>query len=102
VVLVDSVSAAFAALATGRYDLLLTDYRLGDMTGPELAAHVAECTDAPFVVLLTGYATRVDDPVLLTPGVDAVLPKPCRLEELHTVLAKAAGQATRQQSGGVR
>jgi CheY-like chemotaxis protein len=102
VVLVDSVSAAFAALATGRYDVLLTDYRLGDMTGHELAAHVAESADAPFVVLLTGYATQVDDPVLLTSGVDAVLPKPCRPAELDTVLARAASPVARQQSQGSR
>jgi two-component system, NtrC family, response regulator PilR len=102
VVLVDSVSAAFAALSTGRYDVLLTDYRLGDMTGQELAAHIAESADAPFVVLITGYATQVDDPVLLTSGVDAVLPKPCRPAELDAVLARAANLGIKQQSRGAR
>jgi hypothetical protein len=39
-------------------------------------------------VLITGYATEVDDPTLLTRGISAVLPKPCRGDDLRAVLAR--------------
>ncbi|HEX8966362.1 MAG TPA: response regulator, partial [Chloroflexota bacterium] len=67
----------------------LTDYSLGDMTGADLAAHLADQGTRAFVVLVTGYATEIDDPTLLTRGVDAVLPKPCRSADLRAVLSRA-------------
>ena len=35
-----------------------------------------------------GYATEIDDPTLLSRGVNAVLPKPCRGDDLRQVLAR--------------
>jgi len=60
------------------------------MTGAELAERIAERSSQPFVVLITGYATEIDDPSLLSRGVNAVLPKPCRGADLRQVLARVA------------
>jgi signal transduction histidine kinase/DNA-binding response OmpR family regulator len=88
VVLVESAEAALAAAAERPFDVVLTDYSLGDMTGAQLAEQLGH----PFVVLVTGYATEVDDPALLTSGVHAVLPKPCRGDDLKAVLARVPRQ----------
>jgi CheY-like chemotaxis protein len=89
VTLVDSAPAALERVAEGAYDVVLTDYSLGEVTGAQLAEQLAQNGHAPFVILITGYATEVDDPALLTPGVQAVLPKPCRADDLRNVLARA-------------
>jgi CheY-like chemotaxis protein len=67
---------------------VLTDYSLGDVTGAQLAERLADGPSTPFVVLVTGYATEIDDASLLTRGVNAVLPKPCRGDDLREVLAR--------------
>jgi CheY-like chemotaxis protein len=69
---------------------VLTDYSLGELTGAQLAEQLADRN--LFVILITGYATEVDDPSLLTRGISAVLPKPCRADDLRTVLARAKPQ----------
>jgi CheY-like chemotaxis protein len=88
VTVVESARAALETLASRRFDVVLTDYSLGDMTGAELAERLADMRASPFTVLITGYATEVDDPSLLSRGVQAVLPKPCRGEDLRQVLAR--------------
>jgi hypothetical protein len=40
------------------------------------------------VVLVTGYATEIDDPTLLSRGISAVLPKPCRGDDIRQILAR--------------
>jgi CheY-like chemotaxis protein len=67
---------------------VLTDYSLGAVTGAELADRLADLPEAPFVVLVTGYATEIDDASLMSRGVNAVLPKPCRGEDLRQILVR--------------
>jgi CheY-like chemotaxis protein len=88
VTVVESAQAALETLASRGFDVVLTDYSLGDMTGAELAERLADMRASPFTVLITGYATEVDDPSLLTRGIQAVLPKPCRGEDLRQVLSR--------------
>jgi CheY-like chemotaxis protein len=85
---VDSAAAALATVAGKTFDVVMTDYSLGSVTGAQLAEQLADQPRSPFVVLITGYATEVDDPSLLTRGVSAVLPKPCRGDDLRTVLGR--------------
>jgi CheY-like chemotaxis protein len=91
VMLVDSAPAALARLAEDSFDVVLTDYSLGEVTGAQLAEQLAARDHGrqPFVILITGYATEVDDPTLLTRGINAVLPKPCRADDLRKVLSRA-------------
>jgi CheY-like chemotaxis protein len=88
VTVVDSADTALEATRVQRFDAVLTDYGLGKVTGAQLAERLAEQAEPPFVVLITGYATDVDDPSLLTRGISAVLPKPCRGDDLRSVLAR--------------
>jgi CheY-like chemotaxis protein len=88
VTVVHSAAAALDAIGARSFDVVLTDYSLGEVTGAELAEQLADRGGAPFVVLVTGYATEIDDPSLLTRGVNAVLPKPCRGDDLREVLSR--------------
>jgi signal transduction histidine kinase/DNA-binding response OmpR family regulator len=88
VTVVDSAAAALEHTAAHRFDAVLTDYSLGEVTGAELAERLDERGTDVFVVLVTGYATEIDDPSLLSRGIDAVVPKPCRGDDLRQVLAR--------------
>lgn len=88
VTVVDSAQAALELTAARRFDAVLTDYSLGEVTGAELAERLADRRVGAFIVLVTGYATEIDDPSLLSRGVDAVVPKPCRGDDLRQVLAR--------------
>jgi signal transduction histidine kinase/DNA-binding response OmpR family regulator len=88
VTVVESAAEALEAVDAHPFDVVLTDYSLGEVTGAELAERLADRPTSPFVVLITGYATEIDDPSLLTRGVSAVLPKPCRGDDLREVLAR--------------
>jgi len=88
VTVVDSAAKALEAVAARSFDVVLTDYSLGTVTGAELAERLADQPTSPYVVLVTGYATEIDDPTLLSRGVNAVLPKPCRGDDLRQVLSR--------------
>jgi CheY-like chemotaxis protein len=91
VTVVDSAAAAIEAVAGHTFDVVLTDYSLGEMTGSELAERLADMPERPFTALITGYATEIDDASLLSRGIDAVLPKPCRGDDLREVLSRVRG-----------
>jgi CheY-like chemotaxis protein len=88
VTVVDSAAAALSAVSAQQFDAVLTDYSLGEVTGADLAEKLADLPSPPFVVLVTGYATEIDDPTLFSKGISAVLPKPCRGNDLREVLAR--------------
>jgi PAS domain S-box-containing protein len=96
VTVVDSAAAALEKTAVRRFDAVLTDYSLGDVTGAELAERLDERGVDSFVVLVTGYATEVDDPSLMSRGIDAVVPKPCRGDDLRQVLARVPTKTASQ------
>jgi signal transduction histidine kinase/DNA-binding response OmpR family regulator len=88
VTVVDSAAKALESVAAQKFDVVMTDYQLGTVTGAELAERLADGPSPPYVVLVTGYATEIDDPTLLSRGVSAVLPKPCRGDDLRFVLGR--------------
>ncbi len=88
VTVVSSAAEALPALAAGRFDVVLTDYSLGDTSGAQLAEQLDQRGESAYIILITGYATDIDDPTLMTRGIDAVLPKPCRGDDLREVLSR--------------
>jgi signal transduction histidine kinase/CheY-like chemotaxis protein len=95
VTVVESAQAALEAVASHTFDVVLTDYSLGEMTGGQLAERLADMQASPFTILITGYATEIDEPSLLTRGVNAVLPKPCRADDLRHVLSRVRASPSR-------
>jgi len=88
VTVVGSAAEALEAVASHTFDVILTDYSLGEVTGAELAETLADTPGSPYVVLVTGYATEMDDPTLLSRGLSAVLPKPCRGDDLRQIMSR--------------
>jgi CheY-like chemotaxis protein len=83
---------ALQALAARRFDLLLLDVHMPDMSGIEVAMRVRELErQQPSmprlpIVALTASATAKDQQNCLDAGMDQVLTKPFRLEQLSAVL----------------
>ncbi len=77
------------ALREERYDLVLCDWRLPDLSGLQVAEAAVQANCRPFVALMTGDAAALDGTLIQREGVDAVLPKPWKEEEMERVLRGA-------------
>src|SRR5262249_19075914 len=75
---------AFEAL---RFDVVLTDLGLPDVSGEELARSVAQRSPATPVVLLTGWADQLQAEARPLEGVARILGKPVTLSRLEETLA---------------
>jgi len=77
----DSAEAAFSALETKRYDLLLLDINLPDSTGFELCRELRRASDVPviFASARTNESDRIEG---FDIGGDDYLPKPYSMKEL--------------------
>jgi CheY-like chemotaxis protein len=71
---------ALAALRADpdRFDLVLTDEIMPEMTGTQLAAEVHESRPELPVMLMTGYGGPIETRGLRAAGIRDVLRKPCR------------------------
>jgi DNA-binding response OmpR family regulator len=77
-------------LATGRYDLVLTDWRLPDGDGVEIAALAAR--GAIKTILMSGYMLQV--PAEKTAGCELLM-KPIRPRELIETIERILGSPVR-------
>ena len=73
---------ASTTFLTGCYDLVITDFEMPLMSGLELARLVKEHSPHTPVVVITGTCDDKDWKKLNTSRVDAVIPKPFKLEEI--------------------
>lgn len=88
-----SGDAALALSAAERFDLVLLDYDMPDITGPELARrlraqHAADGRQ-PFLIAATAYSTVEKREECLAAGMDAFLGKPIIGDRLREALAEA-------------
>jgi signal transduction histidine kinase/ActR/RegA family two-component response regulator len=72
-----------------RFDLVLTDLGMPDMSGWDVARAVGEVPDPPPVVLVTGWGIQLDDELLAASGVRDVIAKPFTIEDVLTVARRA-------------
>ena len=86
-------AAGLAHLSERPVDLVLTDLRMPGLTGWDVARAVKAKKPRLPVVLVTGsvHSIAVDQPERTF--VDAVLPKPCRIEELQAVIGRLTGES---------
>ena len=68
------------------FDAVLTDLSMPGVDGRQVAHAVKSISPTTPVILLTGWGAQSQDPT----GVDHVLSKPPRLQELRTALSKGA------------
>lgn len=86
VVSVGTVEEAIAALDTG-VDLVITDIRLGQGSGVEVARAAASRHPAPPVIAISGFAEAGDGLELGKAGVAAFVAKPFTSEDILDVVA---------------
>ena len=86
---VESIAEAKERLKSERYDLCLTDMRLGDGEGLELVRHIAALgTDLP-VAVITAYGSAENAVAALKAGAFDYVSKPVGLEQLRALVKSA-------------
>ncbi|MCC6178114.1 MAG: response regulator [Chloroflexi bacterium] len=101
VVAVGDAATALQRLDEAAWDLICIDKRLPERPGHALARTIRQRCPDSYIVLVSGYATGPNDPDLMTPDVDAVLPKPSRDVELLDVLRQVRARRRRPRTGQV-
>ena len=82
-------SQAIEMLQKGRYDLLLCDIRLGDMTGLDVLRACRKKQPNTTVVMISAYASTETAVEAMNEGAYDYVPKPFDNEELKQTIAKA-------------
>lgn len=88
---VDAVRDGQAAIElAGReaFDVVVTDLGMGQVSGLDVARIFKSTHRPPVVVLLTGWGVELDDPEISQSGVDRVVAKPLKMDELEACLAE--------------
>ena len=86
----NSSTEALGLFASGRFDLVFTDFAMPGMNGHQLAAAIkAGAPDQP-VIMITGHAGTLPP----SPDVDFVVGKPFLLENLREAIAKVMPEAS--------
>ncbi len=86
----------------GNYDVIIADIRLPDMTGYELLLKLQEIIDPVPLVLMTGFGYDPGHSIVKArqAGLQAVLYKPFRLDQLLDTVEQVAGASPRPVGAG--
>jgi len=97
---VGSIAEARERLKSERYDLCLTDMRLGDGEGLELVRHITELpADLP-VAVITAHGSAENAVAALKAGAFDYVSKPVGLEQLRALVKSALSLPERAESAG--
>ncbi len=88
---VNTTSEALSVIEKGRYDILLTDLAMPDMSGCELARSAREIDPDLAIVLMSGFDSVEDRREIEKSGIDLVLNKPVQHEKLLATVSEALG-----------
>lgn len=91
VVVADDGVSGLARFREGTFDLVMTDLAMPGMSGWQVAQAVKAARPTVPVVLVTGWGVEVQADELQTHGVDRVMTKPFRYEDVQEVLASFRG-----------
>lgn len=93
----DSSTTALTAFRADadRFDAVLTDEAMPDLTGTELAQEVRKLRSATPIILMTGYGSGKLMSRAAESGINEVLRKPVRPRDLAESLARVLGRSTK-------
>jgi DNA-binding response OmpR family regulator len=80
-------SEGLALLEHNRYDLVITDLGMPEVTGWEVARVVKARWPSSRVILVTGWGESVKREATAEQGVDALLCKPFKVQEVRSLVA---------------
>ncbi len=84
--LADSADRALALYEPGKYDLVISDYSLGNMNGLAMARAIKQrCATQP-IILITAYAESMAMQKDMLTDIDYMLGKPFALNQLQEAL----------------
>ncbi len=87
-----SGSEALAKFRAGKFDLVITDHVMAEMTGEQLAQAIKELNPAVPVILLTGYASEGGVEKTYSAAVNLVVGKPLSRASLRRAFAEVMAQ----------
>ncbi len=93
-----NVSEALSVLEIQKIDLVITDYKMPDVSGNELIKHVRENHKNTEVMMITGYASIEGAVQAIKAGAEEYLAKPFTDEELFTSVEKALDKTNIRQA----
>jgi CheY-like chemotaxis protein len=91
VVVADDGASGLARFREGAFDLVMTDLAMPGMSGWQVAQAVKAARPKVPVVLVTGWGVEVEAEELQTHGVNHVMTKPFRFEDVQSVVASCRG-----------
>lgn len=83
-----SAKEALQKFQTDRFDIVITDHAMPEMSGQELAASIKELQPREPVILFTGFADLINASADGSNDVDLVLSKPARLDDLRKAIVE--------------
>jgi GAF domain-containing protein/CheY-like chemotaxis protein len=87
VVVADDGPSGLSRFREGEFDLVMTDLAMPGMSGWQVAQAVKEARPGVPVVLVTGWGVELSPEQLRAYGVDLVLSKPFRYDDVRTVVS---------------
>lgn len=84
----ETAEQALRLFEPGKYDLVVTDYALGKMTGLDLAAEIRGKAPRQPIILISAYAESLGYRKERLNNIDALLGKPFSLDDLQAALVK--------------
>ncbi len=101
-VLVSNGAAAIARFKAEPFDLVLTDLAMPRMNGWQLARAVKDHDPSVPVLLVTGLGVELSPEELHVHGVDAVLAKPVKLEDVLAAVASFGSRGQRERPASTK
>ena len=83
--------------AEGEFDLVITDLGMDEMSGWDVAARIKEQSAGTPVALITGWGAQIDEQTARERGVDFVVGKPFRLDDLRNLVHRALSMQPRKR-----
>ena len=90
VVVVDSGAEAIARFRAERFDVVLTDLAMPNVSGWQVARAVKEGAPHVPVFLVTGFGVELSADEMRAHGVDRVLVKPLQIQEILNAVAEVS------------
>jgi CheY-like chemotaxis protein len=85
---------AISLFLTGAYDLVITDFQMPLMNGRELSRLVKEQSPSTPVIVISGLCDDEHLEKLNTNGVDSIILKPFKLEEIKNTVQSLLNRGT--------
>ena len=75
----NNATEALSEFKDGTYDVILTDYRMPEMTGIELCRQVRKCNSSVPVILMSGFNPTMEENEMRLSPINLILEKPIEM-----------------------